>query len=131
LQVIWWGIGLFSFARECGPNQHPQQTGHAADGGARRNGFSRASPLVSGSFLRPEVSKMADPNRESGRPACKIVDRFYGVGSVVRIRRGTFEGFQGEIAKLLYERQCAKVTISLGGRPVTIQVAFADLDPLD
>ena len=51
-------------------------------------------------------------------------------GDTVRIRRGTFAGMAGKVLSLDEGRRHARDLLTVYGRPVVRDIAYADIEPL-
>ena len=51
-------------------------------------------------------------------------------GDTVRVRRGTFAGMAGKVLSLDEGRRHARVLLTVYGRPVVSETAYADIEPL-
>ncbi|MGE3542057.1 MAG: KOW motif-containing protein [Candidatus Tectimicrobiota bacterium] len=51
-------------------------------------------------------------------------------GDPVRVRRGTFAGMAGKVLSLDEGRRHARVLLTVYGRPVVKEIAYADIEPL-
>jgi transcription antitermination factor NusG len=51
-------------------------------------------------------------------------------GDIVRVRRGTFAGIAGKVLSLDEGRRHARGLLTIYGRPVVREIAYADIEPL-
>jgi transcription antitermination factor NusG len=50
-------------------------------------------------------------------------------GDTVHARRGTFAGMAGKVLSLDDSRRHARVLLTVYGRPIVSEIAYADLEP--